>query len=290
MKHLFLSLRPMQWIKNLFIFLPLIFGRKLFVYPNNIKTAIAFFLFCMMASVIYLMNDIIDINKDKAHPVKRLRPIASGKVSISMARFTALILGVISISLSFALNLYFGVVVAAYLVGNVLYSMILKNVVIVDVFCIAVFFYLRIKAGSVVAIVTPSHWIIFMVILLALFLGLSKRRHELRLLAKKSISHRSVLTRYNSYFIDQMTAVITSSIVVVYMLYTIDTRTVKEFGTDHLMYSIPFVYYGIFRYLYLIHEIKEEGDPTSILRADRMMRINIILWIVICIAVIYFGF
>jgi len=290
MKYLFFSLRPTQWIKNLFIFLPLIFGKKLFVYPANIKTVIAFFLFCMTASVVYLINDIIDIDKDKVHPTKRLRPIASGKVSISMARFTALILGVASVSLSFVLNLYFGVVVMAYLIGNVLYSTILKNLVIIDVFCITAFFYLRIKAGSVVATVDLSHWIIFMVILLALFLGLNKRRQELRLLARKSVSHRIVLTQYTPYFIDQMSAVITSSIVVVYMLYTIDARTVKEFGTDHLMYSIPFVYYGIFRYLYLLHKIRKEGDPSRILLSDKMMRINIALWIVVCIAVIYFGF
>ena len=288
-KYLFFSLRPTQWIKNFFIFLPLIFGKKLFIYPTNIKTLIAFFLFCMTASVVYLINDIIDIDKDKVHPTKRLRPIASGKVSTLMARLTALILGVTSISLSFVLNTHFGLVVVAYLVGNVLYSTILKNAVIIDVFCIAAFFYLRIKAGSVVASVDLSHWIIFMVVLLAIFLGLNKRRQELKLLARKSVSHRTVLTKYNPYFIDQMTAVITSSIVVVYMLYTIDARTVKEFGTDHLMYSIPFVYYGIFRYLYLLHKINKEGDPSRILLSDRMMRINIALWIAVCIAVIYCG-
>lgn len=290
MRYLFFSLRPAQWIKNLFIFLPLIFGRKLFVYPDNLKTLFAFFIFCMAASVVYLINDIIDIDKDKIHPIKQLRPIASAKVSISIARFMALALGLTSVSLSFILNLYFGVVVLVYLAGNILYSMVLKNAVIIDVFCLAAFFYLRIKAGGVVATVDLSHWIIFMVILLSLFLGLNKRRQELMLLKDKSVSHRSVLTRYTPYFIDQMTSVITASIVVVYMLYTVDARTIREFGNDHLMYSIPFVYYGIFRYLYLIHRIRKGNDPTRILLSDRMMQINIALWVITCIAVIYFGF
>jgi len=289
LKNIFYSLRPAQWIKNLFLFIPLIFGKKLLAYPANIKTVLAFFIFCLAASVVYLINDIIDIDKDKVHPTKRLRPIALGKISIFKASLSALILGVISVSLSFALNLYFGVVVAAYLAGNILYSMALKNVVIIDVFCIAVFFYLRIKAGSVIAMVDLSHWIIFMIILLAFFLGINKRRQELKLLEKESDTHRIVLNEYTPYFIDQMTSVITASIVIVYTLYTVDARTTREFGSDHLIYSIPFVYYGIFRYLYMIHKVRNDGDPTRILFSDQMMRINIILWITVCIAVIYFG-
>jgi len=148
---------------------------------------------------------------------------------------------------------------------------------------------LRIIAGSIVANIQMSHWIIFMTVLLALFLGFNKRRQELSMLGKEAIHHRHALTQYNIYFIDQIVLVITSSIVVCYMLYTVDARTIKEFSTNHLMYSIPFVYYGIFRYLYLIHKIKKEGDPTRILLSDRMMRINIALWIGVCIVVIYFG-
>jgi len=289
MKYLLFSLRPAQWIKNFFIFLPLIFGKKLFVFPDNIKTTAAFFIFCIATSAAYLANDIIDAEEDRAHPTKKLRPIASGRVGIPAAKLAALILGIASLCPAFLLDRNFGLVVAAYLAGNILYSRLLKTAVIIDVFCLAFFFYLRIEAGSIVSSVKLSHWILFMTVLLALFLGLNKRRQELIILANRPAPHRIVLTQYTPYFIDQMTSVITSSIVVVYMLYTVDTRTVNEFGTSHLIYSIPFVYYGIFRYLYLIHKIKKEGDPTRILLSDKMMLLNIALWVGVCISVIYFG-
>lgn len=289
-KYVFFSLRPKQWIKNLFIFLPLIFGQKLFVFPANLKTVIAFCLFSLAASAVYLVNDIIDIEKDKIHPTKRLRPIASGKVSIRQATITAFILGILSIALSFMLNVYFAYMVIIYIVFNFIYSKILKDAVIIDVFCIGGFFLLRIISGSVVAGVELSHWIIIMTVLLALFLGFNKRRQELKLLERKAIHHRRVLTKYSLYFIDQMIAVITSSIVVTYMLYTVDVRTVREFGTKNLMFSIPFVYYGIFRYLYLIHKIEKSDGPTQILLSDRMLQLSIVLWIVVCGAAIYLKF
>jgi len=288
MKYLFFALRPQQWIKNLFIFLPLIFGKKLFVLTTNLKAAVAFILFSITASVAYLINDIIDIEKDKFHPTKRLRPIASGKMSIKQAKIIALMLGILFIVLSFMLNIYFGWVVIVYLILNVVYSKFLKDLAIIDVFCIGGFFLLRIIAGSIIAGVEMSHWIIIMTVLLALFLGLNKRQQELRLLERNATSHRYVLTEYNLYFIDQMITVITSSIVITYMLYTVDTRTVREIGSRNLIYSIPFVYYGIFRYLYLIHKTNRDGDPTRILLSDRVMQINIALWIIVCIVVIYF--
>lgn len=289
MKYLFVSLRPQQWIKNLFIFLPLIFGKKLFVFPDNLNSVVAFCVFSLSASAVYLLNDMMDIEKDKFHPTKYLRPIASGKVSIKQAVITAFILGSLSIVCSFSLNSYFGWIIIAYFVLNFIYSKVLKTAVIIDVFCIALFFYLRILAGSVASEVVLSHWILFMTVLLALFLGFNKRRQELRLFGKKVVSQHLVPTQYNFYFIDQVIVIITSSIVIVYMFYTVDARTVKEFGTNHLMYSIPFVYYGIFRYLYVIHKFHKEGDPTRILFSDKKMQLNITLWIIVCIAVIYFG-
>lgn len=288
MKYLFYSLRPKQWIKNLFIFMPLVFGRKLFTFPTNLKTLIAFFLFSMAAGTVYLINDIMDVEKDKLHPIKRLRPIPSGKVSIKEALSATLILGALSIALSFMLNIYFGWVVVSYFIFNLLYTKILKEAVIIDVFCIGGFFILRIIAGSVVAGIELSHWIILMTVLLALFLGFMKRRQELNLLERKAVSHRHVLTRYNAYFIDQMIAIITSSIVVVYMLYTIDVRTVRVVGSMHLIYSIPFVYYGIFRYLYLIHKAHECRDTAHILLSDKKSQLNLALWLIVCIGVIYF--
>ena len=290
MKQFFLALRPWQWIKNLFIFLPLIFGGKLLVFPANLMTVLACILFSLAAGVSYLVNDIIDAEKDKLHPTKSNRPVASGKVSKKNAAITALILGVISIVLSFKLNINFGWVVVLYLIFNLIYSVFLKDIVIIDVFCIGGFFLLRIMAGSAVTGIELSHWILIMTVLLALFLGFNKRRQELKLLEDKAKPHRFVLTKYSLYFIDQMITVITSSLIIAYMLYAVDAKTVSEFGTRNLMYSVPFVYYGIFRYLYLIHKVKIEGDPTLVLLSDKMMQINIVLWIGICISVIYFGF
>ena len=288
-KYLFFALRSKQWIKNFFIFLPLVFGKKLLAYPIDLKVIAAFFLFSIASSVVYLINDIIDIEKDKLHPTKRLRPIASGKLMVREAWTAAVILGAIAITCSFLLDIYFGMIVVVYLAFNFLYSKILKNAVIIDVFCIGAFFLLRIIAGSIVAKVQMSHWIIFMTVLLALFLGFNKRRQELSVLGKEAIYHRRILTQYSVYFINQMVLVITSSTVVCYMLYTVDPETVKRFGNSHLIYSIPFVYYGIFRYLYLIHKLKKEGDPTRILIADKKMQLNLVLWLIVCILVVYFG-
>ncbi|MDP2923895.1 MAG: decaprenyl-phosphate phosphoribosyltransferase [Candidatus Omnitrophota bacterium] len=289
MKYLFFSLRPKHWVKNFFIFLPLIFGQKLFVLTITSKTVIAFFLFSLASSASYLINDIIDVEKDKLHPIKRLRPIASGKVSLKDAKNSAFILCILAIAFSFIFNIYFGWIVVCYLALNILYSKIFKKEVIIDVFCISAFFFLRLMAGSLIAEVELSHWIIIMIVLLALFLGFNKRRQELKILKHKAILHRQALAKYNLYFIDQMVTVITSSLVICYTLYTVDTRTVKEFGTNHLLYSIPFVYYGIFRYLYLIHKIRVDGDPIRVLFSDIKLRIDLLLWVAVCVAVIYLG-
>ena len=289
-KNLFFALRPKQWVKNLFIFLPMVFGGKLFEPVIFLRCVGAFFLFSFTAGAVYLINDLIDIEKDKVHPIKKLRAIASGKISSAQAIVTAAVLIMVSVPLSFLMNTRFGTIVLGYLLLNLIYSKFLKEVVIVDVFCVSLFFLLRLSAGSVVAQVELSHWIIFMIALLALFLGFNKRRQEINLLSETAEDHRGVLKEYHPYFIDQISSVVTSSIVVVYMLYTVDVRTIKVYGTNHLIYTIPFVYYGIFRYLYILYDkYQGEGDPTRILFADRKMQMNIILWLLTCIAVIYFG-
>ena len=285
-KHIVLALRPQQWIKNFFIFMPLIFGKQLLCLPMFCKVMSAFVLFCMMSSAVYMLNDLIDLEEDKNHPGKLNRPIASGNVHTRHVKLTIVILSLLSMFFSFKFNAYFGCVVLSYFFLNVIYSNILKKVVIIDVFCIGIFFLLRIIAGTVVTGVEYSHWMIFMVILLAMFLGFNKRRQELELYGQQSKRH--VLAKYSPYFIDQIISVITSSIVVVYMLYTVDARTISLFGTKHLIYSIPFVYYGIFRYLYLVHRKKPIEDPTQILLNDFAMQFNLIIWILVCIFVIYF--
>ncbi len=282
------SLRPKQWAKNLFIFLPLVFGKKINIFPDNLKTVIAFFLFSIAAGVVYLINDMIDIEKDKLHPVKSKRCIASGKVSSKHAVITALILAGISIVFSFMINVKFGWIITAYIASNFLYTKYLKDVVIVDVFCIVGFFLMRILAGSVIADVQLSYWIVFITLFLALFMGLNKRRQELKLFEEDAANHRIVLEKYSVRFIDQMIAVVAPSIVVMYALYVVDGRTVAKFGSDHLIYTIPFVVYGVFRYLYLIHVLDWDGDPTTILFSDRKMQVNLVLWFISCVGIIYF--
>jgi 4-hydroxybenzoate polyprenyltransferase len=290
MKYLFFSLRPKHWVKNFLIFLPLIFGKKLFFFAAALQVAAAFFIFSLASGVVYLINDIVDVKNDQLHPTKRLRPIASGKLNLKGAKIAAAVLAAASAIASFWLDINFGWVIIFYLVLNSLYSKGLKDEVIIDVFCLSVFFLLRILAGCIAAEVTISHWIIIMIVLLALFLGFNKRRQELKTLEHKAVLHRQVLAKYNAYFIDQMIAVITPSLVIAYTLYTVDARTVKEFGTHKLLYSIPFVYYGLFRYLYLIHKLKKEGDPTYIVFLDKKLQLDVLLWLIVCITIIYFRF
>jgi 4-hydroxybenzoate polyprenyltransferase len=289
LENLFYAMRPKHWIKNLFIFIPLIFGKKAFSCPENIYVSAGFAVFCLASSAAYLINDIIDLRKDRINPVKRLRPIAAGKISVALAISSGVALGFAAIASGFALKHDFGLIIALYLAFNVLYSYALKGAVIIDVFCLAGFFLLRIAAGTILSGVEFSYWMIFMTVLLALFLGFNKRRQEIRMLKSRASDHRDVLAEYGMYFIDQMISVVTSSIVVVYMLYTVDARTVTFFGTRHLYYTVPFVYYGVFRYLYLVHKRFSHGDPTTILFSDRMTQLNLVLWVIVCVGIIYFG-
>jgi 4-hydroxybenzoate polyprenyltransferase len=289
LKFLFFSLRPKQWVKNLLIFTPLIFGQQLFNMPLLIKACGAFVFFSLIASAMYVFNDLQDYHKDKLHRTKKLRPIASGKITRQEAWFLCFGLTLISLAGGFLIQLNLGMVIIFYLLLNLFYTRLLKEIVIVDVLSLGAFFVLRIIAGTVVAEVEFSYWMIIMVMLLATFLGFNKRRQEIKNAGSSlATEQRSVLNKYNLYFIDQMISVLTSSIVVVYMLYTIDERTVSEFGTRHLLWSTPFVYYGIFRYLYLVHKRRMGEDPTTTLLTDRMMQINILIWIGVCVFVIYF--
>ena len=281
-------MRPYQWVKNFFIFLPLIFGKKLLDPVVLAKAGLMFLLFSFAASAVYLVNDVFDREKDKFHRLKRLRPVASGKIKPEQALAAAAALGFAALTGSFLLQKELGLIVLAYIVFNFLYSKVLKDLVIIDVFCIGFFFLLRVLAGTAAAGVPSSYWMIAMTFLLALFLGFNKRRQEIRMYRGEALRQRGVLTKYNVYFIDQMIAVLTSSVVVVYMLYTVDARTVAEFGTTHLLYSIPFVYYGIFRYLYIVHKTARGEDPTRVFFTDRMTGLNLFLWASVCVMVIYF--
>lgn len=282
------SLRPSQWTKNLIIFLPLLFGQRLFDPRSIAYAAAAFALFCVLSGVVYLLNDVADRDADRRHPIKRNRPIASGAVPVPAALATAVLLGALALGAAFALRTEFGFFATAYVGLLAFYSGPLKHVVIIDVLTIAIGFVIRAAAGAVAIDVPISNWLLFLTILLALFLALSKRRHELVLLADSATSHRPILQEYTPYLLDQMISVVTASTLVAYAFYTINPETVEKFHTTHLGLTLPFPLYGIFRYLYLVHQKEGGGSPAEMLVNDRPLLICVALW-AIAVAVIIYG-
>ena len=281
------AMRPGQWTKNLFVFAGVIFARKLDEPAAVIESIAAFGLFCLLSSAVYLINDVVDAEKDRAHPTKRTRPIASHRLSIPVATAAAVGLAVFSIGASFALTPTFAALALVYLALNLAYSFRLKHIVILDVLCIAMCFVLRAAAGAAAISVLISHWLLICTVLIALFIALSKRRHELVLLSDNASNHRASLGEYSPYLLDQMIAVVTASTLMAYILYTVDARTVSQFGSDRLAYTIPFVIFGILRYLYLIHQKGEGGNPDRIIVSDRQFLVNIVRWAVAVGVVIY---
>ena len=285
--NLVLSLRPAQWTKNLIIFAALLFGQRL-LDPRSVAYASAgFVIFCALSGVVYLFNDVADRDADRRHPIKKNRPIASGVVSVPAALTAAAILGTIALALAFALRSEFGFFAMAYVGLLACYSGPLKHVVIIDVLTIAIGFVLRAAAGAVVIDVPISNWLLFLTILLALFLALSKRRHELVLLADDATSHRPILQEYTPYLLDQMISVVTASTLVAYAFYTINPETVEKFHTTHLGLTLPFPLYGIFRYLYLVHQKEGGGSPAEMLLNDRPLLLCVALWAVAVALIIY---
>jgi 4-hydroxybenzoate polyprenyltransferase len=286
---LLLSLRPSQWTKNLIIFGALLFSERLLLLdPGSVARSLAAFaIFCALSSVVYLVNDVIDRNADRLHPLKRHRPIAAGLVPVSSALLLAGALGVAALALAFWLHPGFGLIGALYLGLLAAYSGPLKHIVIIDVLTIAIGFFLRAAAGAVVLGVTISHWLLIVTILLALFLALSKRRHELVLLADTATSHRRILREYSPYLLDQMISVVTASTLVTYAIYTVSADTVEKFGTSLLGLTLPFPIYGIFRYLYLVHQREGGGSPSDMLLTDRPLLICVALWAATVAFVIY---
>ncbi len=284
---LVLSLRPSQWTKNLIIFLPLMFAQRLLDVQAVLYAIGAFVIFCGLSGVVYLINDVADREADRRHPVKQHRPIASGALSVPAAIGWAALISAVSLGAAFWLRPLFGVVAAAYVVLLALYSGLMKHVVILDVLTIAIGFVLRAAAGAVALDVPISHWLYVLTILLALFLALSKRRHELVLLADGATSHRRILEEYSPYLLDQMIAVVSASTIVAYAFYTVSPETVQKFGTDRLMLTLPFPLYGIFRYLYLVHQKDGGGSPTDMLLNDRPLLLCVGLWAAAVAFIIY---
>jgi 4-hydroxybenzoate polyprenyltransferase len=285
--NLLISVRPAQWTKNLLIFAGLLFGHQLFSAGSVFAAVAAFAIFCALSGAVYLINDVLDRESDRQHPLKARRPIASGALSVSTALAAAAFLGIGGLAAAFALNIRFVIVSAVYLSLLALYSGPLKHIVIIDVLTIAIGFVLRAVAGAEAVNVEISYWLLVCTILLALFMALAKRRHELTLLADGATSHRPILGEYTPYLLDQMIAVVTASTLIAYVFYTISPETQQKFGTQWLGLTIPFPLYGIFRYLYLVHQRQAGGSPADLLLTDRPLLACVALWALAVTVIIY---
>ncbi len=282
-----LSLRPYQWTKNLMVFVAPALSKHLFEPVPLGQTVLAFAVFCTLSGTVYLLNDVADLERDRIHPRKRLRPIASGALSPRTAVTIALGLGLGALGLSALLGPAFTLCAAVYLALNVLYSFRLKEIVILDVLSVSLGFVLRAVAGGVAISVQISDWLLVCTLLLALFLALAKRRHELVSLTSSATSHRKILAEYSPYLLDQMISVVTASCLTAYAFYTMAPDTVQKYRTERLAWTIPFVLYGIFRYLYLVHQKEKGGSPTDILATDRPLLLNVFLWALALVWIVY---
>lgn len=278
-RGLIVTMRPIQWAKNGFVFAGLLFDQQLTKPEPFARVLVTFVLLCMVASAIYLVNDLVDIERDRLHPRKRRRPLPAGQVPQSWATAAALVLPIVALLVSLLLTWKLTAVLLAYLVLHLAYSFWLKNIVLLDVFAIAGGFILRVVAGIVVIHVARfSPWLYACAGLLALFLAIGKRRQELLLLAENAVDVRTTYKDYNMPLLDDMLRMVTTGSVLTYMLYTIEAPTIRTNG-HNMMLTIPFVIYGIFRYLYLIHVRGEGSAPDELLFKDAPLLATVILWV-----------
>jgi 4-hydroxybenzoate polyprenyltransferase len=282
------EMRPRQWAKNVFVFGALVFDGKVF-HPGPLSRTLAgFILLCLISSTVYILNDIADLAADRKHPTKRNRPIAAGTLPLGVAWPAGIALGLVTLLLSFWLDLGFGSIVAGYFVLILLYSLWLKHAVIIDVLIVAAGFVLRVAAGvSLISVTRFSPWLYVCTTLLALIIGFGKRRAELLLLADDANTHRRVLDGYTISLLDQLIVIASASTIMAYSLYTFSAENLPD---NHLMMlTIPFVMYGIFRYLYLVHVEHAGGAPEELVLTDRPMLISIILWGLLALLILYVG-
>jgi 4-hydroxybenzoate polyprenyltransferase len=281
------SLRPEQWTKNLVVFAGLLFGGRL-GDPDAVGRAVATCtIFCALSGTVYLFNDVADRDADQQHPLKRMRPIASRQLSARAALLTAGLLGAAGVEAALLISPALALVAGSYLTLLLVYSAALKNIVIIDALAIAGGFVLRAVAGAVAVSVPISHWLLVCTTLLALFLAFSKRRHELTLLGEGAIGHRRILEEYTPYLLDQMVSVVTASTLMAYCFYATAPETAERLGTSRLGLTIPFVLYGIFRYLYLVHQKRGGGSPSAMLVTDRPLLICVGLWTLSVAVILY---
>jgi 4-hydroxybenzoate polyprenyltransferase len=283
-----LAMRPHQWPKNLFVLGALVFSRHLFDPAYVLRSIAAFALFCLLSGIVYVFNDIQDRESDRQHPEKRNRPIPSKRLSVPWAGASAAVIGVLALWVSFRLGFHFGWIAVVYLGLNVAYSVRLKHVVILDVMIVASGFLLRAIGGGVVIGVEISSWFVLCTMLLALFLGFVKRRQEIVLLEGNAASARRILDEYSPQFLDQMIAVVTAGTLVSYALYTMSAEVMEKLGTQYLNLTVPFVIYGLLRYLYLVYQKGQGGNPSSTILRDPSLIINAGLWLLTLVGVLYF--
>lgn len=277
-KYLLISLRPYQWIKNLLVFAALFFSLSFHEWINIFKVIAAFILFCCASSAVYLMNDLRDIKEDRIHPVKKMRPIASGRVNRSIALWVMMILFICSLSFGFYLSKGFFIILLSYIILNIGYSYGLKKIVILDVILLSIGFLLRALAGAFVINVEASPWLFICTLMLALLLGFGKRYNELKLLSVDADKHRENLGEYSTSFLEKLMVISAATAAITYSLYTLSIETVERLNTMHLIYTTPMVLFGIFRYLFLVFEKDKGGDPTKLILLDLQMITNFILW------------
>lgn len=279
--NLFISLRPKQWIKNIIFFAAIIFSKNLFVYPLLIKTILGFIIFCISSSAVYLFNDIMDREKDALHPIKSKRPIPSGKLSLNTAWLVFFILLINALVFSYIIEPALFFIILAYTILMILYSLLFKKLVICDVLVVATGFLIRAMGGAVLIKVEISVWLFICVFLLSLLIATGKRRHEIISFGNNA---RDVLTQYSAAFLDQLIGITTSLTIISYILYTVAEQTFIKFQTKLLILTVPFVIYGIFRYLWIVYHKKEA--PEEALLVDKPLLICIFLWIIAVILII----
>ena len=284
--HLLRAMRPKQWAKNAFLWPALFFDGRFFELPSLLRVGAAFAIFCGISSAIYLINDLVDMEQDKQHPKKRTRPLASGALSPTVAMVAAVLLLAICLPAAFALDTGLGFTALAYVLLMLAYDYILKHVVIIDMMTVSAGFVLRVHAGAVVADVARfSPWLYVCATLLALFIAVNKRRHELVLLAENANNHRAILEEYTVEFLDDVTSLVTAAVLVSYSFYTFSTPIAA--GTQRMMFTIPFVFYALLRYLYLVRTQQAGGAPEDIVLGDRPLIAAVLLWAATAGIVIY---
>ncbi len=272
-------MRPHQWLKNIFVFIGLLFGHAWHDAETVQQVILAFTAFCLVSSAVYTANDIVDRAQDRLHPKKNQRPLAAGTIPVSLAAVFAVLLCGIGLALAFAASQKVFVILLSYVLINIAYTLRLKHVVILDIFIIATGFMLRILAGTLGVGIQPSQWLLLCGLMVTLFLGFTKRRAEIIALNEDKVAHRRVLEHYSPVLLDKMIVITASGLIMSYSLYTMNADTIRIHHTPNLIFTVPFVIYGVFRYIYLLHHQSQGGDPSHDLVRDPHLIIAVSVWL-----------